>query len=175
MKKVLWIREQYLIPRRKRSRQRTFLLSCVICFQTTRNVRLFPGFGDATVKKSWPLTHPSITILWLFLIYWKPCLKPSFLRPAGVKSLRERSFPTLPSLQSQASAKPRNRLDRVSRELTSQDKAFPDWISLTKHLRPENRSVKNSAPEARKVRLPTDHLTSKKRKRALRKSSEESA
>ena len=29
------------------------------------------------------------------------------------------------------SAKPRIRLDKISRELTSQDKAFPDWISPT--------------------------------------------
>ena len=140
MKKVLWIREQYLIPRRKRSWQRTFLLLYAICFQTARCEMLVFFLGLATQpsrnsKKSWPLTHPFTIILWFSLIYLKPCLKPSFLRPAGVKSLHERSFPTLPLLQTQASAKPSNRLDQVCRELTSQDKALPDWTSLTTHPR----------------------------------------
>ena len=80
-------------------------VSAVVCDMFSNgamwSVRLFPGFGDATIKKSWPLTNPSTTIPWFCPIYLKPCLKASFLRPAGVKSLCERSFPTLPWLQSQ--------------------------------------------------------------------------
>ena len=126
MEKVLWIKEQYLIPRSKRSWQRTFLLLYAICFQMAR-CEMSVFFLDLAIqpsrnsKKSWPLTHPSTTMLWFSLIYLKPCLKLSFLRPAGVKSLCERSFLMLPSLQSQASAKPRNRLDQVYQELMSQD------------------------------------------------------
>ena len=54
---------------------------------------------------------------------------------APLKTPALQAIPTLPLLQTQASAKPRNRLDEVSRELTSQDKALPDWISLTTHPR----------------------------------------
>ena len=39
------------------------------------NIRLFPEPAGATIKKSWPLTNPSTTVLWLSVI----SLKPSFL------------------------------------------------------------------------------------------------
>ena len=39
------------------------------------NIRLFPEPVGATIKKSWPLTNPSATVLWLSVI----SLKPSFL------------------------------------------------------------------------------------------------
>ena len=39
------------------------------------NIGLFPELAGATIKKSWPLTNPSTTVLWLSVIY----LKPSFL------------------------------------------------------------------------------------------------
>ena len=43
-------------------------------------------------------------------------------------------LPSLSSLQSQVSAEGRIGLDQVFWKLTSQEKAFPDWISLTTHL-----------------------------------------
>ena len=43
-------------------------------------------------------------------------------------------LPSLSSLQSQVCAKGRIGLDQVFWKLTSQEKTFPDWISLTTHL-----------------------------------------
>ena len=79
-------------------------------------------------------------------------------------------LPLLSSLQSQMPAKERIGLDQVFWKLTSQEKAFPYWISWPSHRWPENWLVEYSALQARKVHFPTDHLTSRNRKQSLRKS-----
>ena len=97
------------------------------------NIRLFPEPAGATIKKSWPLTNLSATVLWFSVI----SLKPSFLFLLVSIASYIHSFPMLPSLsslQSQVCAKGRIGLDQVFWKLTSQEKAFPDWISLTTHL-----------------------------------------
>ena len=146
-----------------------FCYLCKVMFSNGAmwNIRLFPEPVGATIKKSWPLTNPSTTILWLSVI----SLKPSFLfLPLSIALGTFISYASFAVFTPKPSAwQGRDWPGSSFLKIDLTKKAFPDWISLTTR-RPENWLIKYSVLQARKVHFPTDHLTSRNRKQALRKS-----
>ena len=96
------------------------------------NIRLFPEPVGATIKKSWPLTNLSATVLWLSVISLKPSFLFLLVSIALYTFISYASFTVFTSKPSVRQGKDWPGSSFL--KLTSQEKAFPDWISLTTHL-----------------------------------------
>ena len=135
------------------------------------NIRLFSEPVGATIKKSWPLTNPSTTVLWLSVISLKPI--PIF---TGVNRFVYVHFLcflycfTSKPNACQGKVWPGSSFLKI--DLTRKSISWLDIPNNTLGCHTAGQKTgrsKYSTLQVRKVHFPTDHLTSRNWKQSLTK------
>ena len=136
------------------------------------NIRLFPEPVGATIKKSWPLTNLSATVLWLSVISLKPSFLFLLVSITSYTFIFYASFTVFTSKPSACQRKDWPGSSFLKIDLTRKSISWLDIPNNTLGCHTAGQKTgrsKYSTLQARKVHFPTDHLTSRNWKQSLTK------